>query len=409
MKTFLSSFFLLNCIVSAQNPTLDARLEKIDIYLHTVDVGNLVFNNFGHTAVRVHDQMSGQDLVYNWGIFDFSDPVSFSLRFYQGDLLYKLGVYPYENAIRHYEYEKRTVWEDKLNLTPEQKSIFLQKLEWNYRPENRQYQYQYFFNNCSTIVRDYFDLAMNGAIADKLSDEKTDIKYRDVVRSAYATNPEIQLPLDILMNSDIDRKMSVWEEMFLPMKLREHLLKFESNGQKFISESKILTEHPEMIPYKLNSFQMLAALMLILNGALIISIKKEKLFLERILWVPCLLISLFIGILGAMLLLNWIFSGHTDLHHNANLWLIWPIDLLLPFIIFRILWGGKGFALSNTSKSNWLIYVKAHWLVFPLTAILWLTDIISQNISWILLYFMPVLCLSLFAIQLKIKNCEVKV
>ena len=250
---------------------------------------------------------------------------------------------------------------------------------------------------------------MQGTIKNKLSNEKTDIKYRDVVRSAYATNPEIQLPLDILMNSDIDRKMSVWEEMFLPMKLREHLLKFESNGQKFISESKILTEHPEMIPYKLNSFQIFAAAMFILAGALIIAIKKEKLLLERMLWVPCLLIALFIGILGAMLLLNWIFSGHTDLHHNANLWLIWPIDLLLPFIIFRILWAGKSFALSNTSKSNWLLYIKAHWLVFPLAAILWLTGIISQNISWILLYFMPVLCLLLFAIQLKIKNCEVKV
>lgn len=32
-------------------------LSHIDVYLHTIDKGDLVYNNFGHTALRVVDRI----------------------------------------------------------------------------------------------------------------------------------------------------------------------------------------------------------------------------------------------------------------------------------------------------------------------------------------------------------------
>ena len=410
MKALFTSLILLSQLLSAQSLPTEEKLKQIDIYLHTVDVGDMVYNNFGHTAVRVHNKLTNQDMVYNWGIFDFADPVKFSFNFYRGDLLYKLGVYPFENAIRHYEYEKRTVWEDKLNLTPAQKKILLQKLAWNYFPENRQYQYQYFFNNCSTKVRDYFDEALNGEIQQLLSSKTTELIYRDTVRQAYETNPEIQLSLELLMNSDIDRKMSEWERMFLPMELRASLLNLEINGEKVISESQTLRQHETPTPFKINSFQMLLIFTTVLSALLFIATYKfQNILLERILLTPYLIIALYFGTLGAMMPLNWLFSGHTDLHHNANIWLIWPTDLLFTWIIIKIIWQGKRFSLSNTAKSNWCLYIKGHWLCYGLAVILYLTGMISQNISWVIMYLIPALAMLNFILYKKINGCEVKI
>src|SRR3546814_20779770 len=38
-------------------------------------------------------------------------------------------------------------------------------LEWNARPENAEYRYDYFIANCATRVRDALDRASGGAIA----------------------------------------------------------------------------------------------------------------------------------------------------------------------------------------------------------------------------------------------------
>ena len=410
MKLWIISLILLAGSLKAQNLTMIKAMDQIDIYLHTVDVGKMVYDNFGHTAVRVHDKSTGQDLVYNWGIFDFGDPVSFSLRFYQGNLLYTLGVYPFEDAMRHYKYEKRTVWEDKLNFTPSQKLQLLKKLEWNYKPENRKYQYQYFFNNCSTKVRDYFDEVLQGTLKESFNPKIANWRFRDTIRKAYSTNPEIQFPLEIMMNSNIDRKISEWERMFLPIELRNSLLNFQNGSADFISDSTTIAEYKTPEPYKLNSFQMLLILMFTLViGILILAKKLNNNLAERLLLTPCLFFLLYIGILGLLLPMNWFFSGHPDLYNNVNILLIWPTDICLFWLLTKVFWQGKRFALGNIEKSRWLIYINAHWLVFVIVTLLWLTGLISQDLSWIITYFMPTVILLLYLLQYKINNCEVKI
>jgi hypothetical protein len=63
-------------------------MSSLHFYLITVDVGEDVWNNFGHTALRLFDESSNTDMIYNWGVFDISGGVlGFSWEFFTGVMI----------------------------------------------------------------------------------------------------------------------------------------------------------------------------------------------------------------------------------------------------------------------------------------------------------------------------------
>ncbi|MCM8529219.1 MAG: DUF4105 domain-containing protein [Lentisphaeraceae bacterium] len=376
IKTAALFLFLFIPFSQAQNEWLN----NVDIYLHTVDRGTLVYDNFGHTAIRVHNKSTGSDFVYNWGIFDFADPVNFSLKFYKGILVYRLGVYPYQNALAFYQKEKRTVWEDKINFSNEEKLIFLKRLDWNNLPENRNYNYHYFFDNCSTRVRDYFNEALSGSIESSLSKESANRTFRATVREGYSTNPEIYFALDTLMNGNIDTEMNKWQEMFLPEKLRNHLLNLKAD-KPFFSESKTLMEFPSPKPSAMNGFQIYALIQIILIGAILFFSMKKKLKAEKAMWFFTAILTFVLGVFGLTMLLNWILSGHIDLHHNANMLLLWPTDLILLWPILALMFRKENFEVKGRKKTLWNSYINAHLALNGVFILIWITGMTQQNLS----------------------------
>lgn len=350
IKLFLNTFLLLLQVTFfcrdafAYKLNISDDLSKVDFYLHTVDVGNRVFDNFGHTAIRIHDREKGINVLLNWGLFDFSDPLSFSIRFYKGILRYKLGVFPYRLEMRRYSYEKRRVWEDKLNITESQKKTLLNRFRWNMKAENVAYDYQYFFDNCSTRPRDYIDEAVSGKVFQTYSKLFSKETFRDMVRSHYATNPEVGMSLDILMNSRLDRKMTYWEKAFLPLTLRQILLKTPSDieGENgvlpLLGETKILVDHDPPKPFSF-SLQRLIFLSSALVVVLVLLSKRSSnpmgIFFSkvsyRLLGFLAIVLGLYMGLLGVVMPASWILSSHLDLHHNANILVFWVFDLVLLF------------------------------------------------------------------------------
>ncbi len=90
------------------------------ISLLTCSPGEELYSSFGHTALRVTDQSTGSDLVFNYGTFDDSDPY-FYLKFTRGLMLYALSVYPYTDFQWEYKMQNRSVIEQELQLTCEEK------------------------------------------------------------------------------------------------------------------------------------------------------------------------------------------------------------------------------------------------------------------------------------------------
>lgn len=376
---------------------LPADLEAVDIYLHTVDVGNLVFNNFGHTALRVHDKSSGRDMVYNWGIFDFRDPISFSLRFYKGILYYSLGVYPYASALAQYEGEGRSVWEDRLNLDSEQKRRLLERLIWNSQPENRAYSYQYFFDNCSTRPRDYIDEAIEGQLKRPSQVSYTPQTFRDMMMAGYQYNPGIDLFLDMAMNSRLDRPISVWEKMFHPLSLRDSLLKAslrsesEAGPRPLVASSRELATFPGPKSYEGLAYP----LFLVLFGLPLAGLALAFFFLERQPWMyrAFALVSLpllsFGAFFGVLMPLTWAVSAHLDLHHNALQLLFWPLDGIFVLWALAVLKKGRALKLGARLRAGLRFYCVAHLLVSLLLPVLRSLDLVLQNIDRPLVYVLP--------------------
>ena len=126
------------------------------VYLLTCASGNETYSLWGHSALRVVIQATQSDKVYNWGVFDFGTP-NFAWKFAKGRLDYMLGVYNYNVFIRDYFLEKRSVISQKVNLNQVEKLRLMLLLQENMKPENRNYRYDFLYDNCSTRIRDIIE------------------------------------------------------------------------------------------------------------------------------------------------------------------------------------------------------------------------------------------------------------
>ncbi len=253
-----TAFLLLACSggVMAQLPPLEQAdteipvdLDSLRFYLITVDVGNNVWDNFGHTALRLYDENTNTDLVFNWGVFDISGGVAdFSYNFFKGVMDYRLATRSSTSEFDVYRAQGRTVWQDRLNLTNPQKEKLYRRLMWNLQAENLAYEYHYFFDNCTTRVRDYLDEALGGAISDQYRGvtEKT---FRHYVREHYASASLIGFSLDVLLNSNVDQQVSEWEDMFLPLTLRQRLQAMSSDVGGAEEVLPLLSDHQKIMEF----------------------------------------------------------------------------------------------------------------------------------------------------------------
>ncbi|MES3006861.1 MAG: DUF4105 domain-containing protein [Pseudomonadota bacterium] len=398
-------------ITDAASIRMPADMGMVDFYLITVDVGNHVWDNFGHTALRVVDNESGSDLIFNWGMFDTSvGNVVFASNFLRGILNYQLGVSPPGWELGRYEREQRTVWQDRLNLTNEQKATLYRRLAWNLREENIVYSYQYFFDNCTTRVRDYLNEALGGRLESQ-NRAPTQRTFRDEVMAHYASVPYVAFGLDVLMNERIDRRMTQWEEMFLPARLRQELLSFPSdineNGQRqpMLTDGAVVMEFqpPDAGP---NPYHIAALLLLFPVVVLFFRLKKIPLasfssqtgftlrspgLSYRLLGLVGGVVALCSGLLGLVMTAAWLESGHLDLHHNLNLLLFWPTDLIGFVYALRWLLFGKGCTVSKTARNVILTYLSLHLLAMLAYALVATTGLAGQEVGALLLYVVPAL------------------
>jgi hypothetical protein len=328
-------------------------MASVDFYLLTVGIGEQLANRFGHTGIRVRDHAAGTDVVFNWGKFSFDDP-AFGWKFFRGSLVYSMGVRTFENDVRYHYDQNRLVIQDKLNLTLKQKRKLMEKIAWNAIPENRDFAYQYWFKNCSTIPRDYLDEVLEGQVRSRYFQEPAGLAFRHYVRENLASIPFAAPMLDILMNGNIDRPITMWEQMFLPWQLRERLAQLPSvddegnpvAGTRLLIEKQTLIDRPEPWDPGLDDAAVLATILWapIVIGLPLLAWSRRRPHLapvaRRVLGTGLVGWGLFSGLFGLTLALNWAFSGHPDGWANVNLLLLWPTDFVFAYAGWR-LWRGE--------------------------------------------------------------------
>src|SRR5437868_77300 len=200
---------------------------ELTITLLTMGVGEQVWEQFGHNALWFHVERppslgGAVDVVYNWGIFDSSQP-HFIPHFLQGRMLYSMGGYPYEQTLIEYRQRDRAVWAQELDLTNAQKIALRDFVIWNSQPGNANYRYDYYLDNCSTRVRDVLDRVLGGVIRATFSGRRSTYTYRSETLRLTQRQALLATGIDIGLGRPSDHQLTAYEEMFLPMRLRDYV------------------------------------------------------------------------------------------------------------------------------------------------------------------------------------------
>jgi hypothetical protein len=180
-----------------------------------------IYTSFGHTAIRLLQPSEKLDVVLNWGLFDFDGP-NFILRFIKGETDYKMGDDPTSFFIYQYSLgDATTVHEQVLNIPNSEKAALVKMLATNLLPENVEYRYNYFFDNCTTRPRDIIERFCGGQLIYR--EQVKDCTYRDYVHQCTSGFPWMQFGIDLLIGNGADSLISYHSQLFLPEKLMEAL------------------------------------------------------------------------------------------------------------------------------------------------------------------------------------------
>jgi len=335
-------------VVPDRDP-LHAPGNQVTVSLLTMGNGAEIWELFGHAAIWIHDERTGRDTVFNWGVFSFHQE-HFIPHFLQGRMLYSMGGDSMENVLAAYRYWNRSVWSQELELTPDQRDSILATIQRNALPENVNYRYDYYRDNCSTRVRDILDHALGGPLSVQAAG-LTDATYRwHSLRLMQGSLP-IMLGVDIGLGRPSDVRLTKWQEMFLPRKLHDFVAKvrvLDSTGtmKPLVRSERVLfeaTRGPEpAAPPDLGLWLLCGG---VIAAAIMTSLGFVATPMHPVVRFAAAAISaiwsLAIGLLGTLLVLLWAVTDHVFAHSNENVLLFNPLWLGLAVLLPIYLWSGR--------------------------------------------------------------------
>lgn len=202
--------------VSLQNELSPAA----EISILTVGPGTALYDRFGHSAFRVKDTINNIDWTFNYGTYDFNAP-NFYGKFVQGQLLYSLSAGYFQGFINYYKKQNRSVRQQVLNLDSEQKARLFSFLMWNARPENKDYRYDFFYDNCATRIRDVLVSNLGDQLNFTAGFDPAPMSFRQLIQAQVPYNDWGSLGMDIAIGAVVDVPATPWQFQFLPKYVAE--------------------------------------------------------------------------------------------------------------------------------------------------------------------------------------------
>ncbi len=331
----------------------------LDVSLITFGPGTEVWERFGHNAILIHDRTTNQSRLYNYGIFDF-DQEDFFLNFARGRMTYRMAVDDADEELPLYVQEGRWIVQQQLDLTPAQRAKLATFLDWNVRPENAQYRYRYFDANCSTRTRDALNMAADDAIRQQTIAPSRGFTYRMDVMRLMRPDPLLMLGMDVGLGPFADRRLTYWDESFLPTELMRHMREVSvvdpATGQQhpLVARETRLNQARIPEPSETPPDWFWGALTVgLLLAVLILALARAHANgpARATFATIALVMALVLGLGGVILLGLWFLTEHTSAWRNENLLLLDPLCLLLiPVWIraYRRAWVPSAFARYAT-------------------------------------------------------------
>ncbi len=331
MKKISIVVVLLATLLGFQSSKAQTLTQGAEFSLITVSPGSELYSCFGHSALLVQDTVGGIFKLYNYGTFDFNDP-NFYWNFVRGKLKYMLSVEDPRGIVYMAREENRMVILQTLNLTPGQKKKLYDFLENNALPENRFYKYDFFYDNCSSRLRDALVTVCGDSLDFHLKPAKEERSFRGMIDPYLEDKRWQDLGMDLGLGRPADAIASPYQYMFLPDYLMNDFasatVKINGREEKLVSSQEIILENQpdnSKTPFYLKPWFAFWMLFLVILGITYAQYKKQK----KGWWLDTILFTI-AGLFGLVLIFLWFFTDHGVTANNMNL--IWAMPLHLVFI-----------------------------------------------------------------------------
>jgi len=330
--------------------------ENLTIKIAVAGAGNELYFWWGHIALVVEDSDTGRNRFYDYGLFSFESE-NFYTNFIMGLMLYSCGASSAEANIANFKKRNRSVVYYTLDFPPETRIKIKNFLEENIIPQNRDYRYHLFRDNCSTRIRDVIDYAVDGQFKEQYGNIKGRFTLRDHVRRHTYFSPFTNWFLSFLMGQVIDTPITVWDDMFVPAEVGKLIQEFSYNDANGVRRNLISSPEsievifesagrPEVLDTpRLQSPQEFAFSLVLCSifGFFFYLYYKNKRIGRTLAGISMSLCGFVFGLSGLLLYFLAIFTNHDYTYQNANM--IFSSPILLAAIPI-----GIGYAVTKSSQ-----------------------------------------------------------
>ena len=356
-----------------------AQGENLTVKIAVLGPGDEVYFWWGHIALIIEDSVTGRSRFYDYGIFSF-DNENFYYNFAFGRLLYSSGVSSTENNVNLAIHRNRGIVFYTMDLPPQTRIRVRDFVENNVLPENRDYYYHHFRDNCSTRIRDIIDLATDGQFKEQYGQAPGRFTLREHIRRYTWFSPVMDWILNFWMGQVIDVPITEWDDMFLPAEVGARINDFmytDLNGvrRKLVSDMQTIHK-PESRPAVLDMprkqwpRQLVFSLVLSAIFGFFFFLYAKKIRAGRILaGISMSLSGLVFGMAGLTLYFLVLFTNHDYTWQNNNM--IFCTPLLLAAVPL-------GISFAFTKKTDKLIFYGA------LLRLIWLLTALGILVSMVI-------------------------
>jgi len=327
---------LILSLLAVNTYSNDNLSEKAFISVITCSEGEELYSAFGHSAIRICDSENKIDYVFNYGTFDFNTP-NFYLKFANGKLNYMLSYGYFKNFLPEYFRRNRSVNEQLLNLNQSEKQKIFNALVENYKPENRFYKYDFFYDNCATRIYKIITENIDGEIVIK-SDTTGNLSFRNYLHHYLINSPWTETSLNLLLGMPADKIATHEQSTFLPDFLMNLLDKVEikngENTKKLVKSNKVLLDRDiSQLSNKVFFTPILTGWIILIVITILSFLYRKKNntllnYVDRILFIVS-------GFVGILLLYLWLITDHQVTQNNLNILWTFPSLLVLGFGNFK--------------------------------------------------------------------------
>lgn len=338
MKVTLLTFIL--CIAAFFSNTecrgeVTNDIDSIEISLLTCEPHPAIYSLYGHTAIRVQNLSTGEDIAVNYGVFDFNTP-NFFLRFSLGQTDYCMGIVPFSYFCSEYSSYGSGVIQQVLNLSDTEKEKILAALRENYRPENREYRYNYFYDNCTTRARDILLSNLERQLEQPPQTDSVET-YRSMIHAYNTDYPWARWGNDILLGFQADKNTTHEERQFLPFNLSndfDQMVILCSDGSRvpLVKERSYVVEPGVQEQEKGFPLRPSVCALILLALTIIVTILEST--SKRWFWLYDTILMILTGLCG--LILTWmLFSSHPTVRLNLQILVMNPLTLIFAYSVAR--------------------------------------------------------------------------